>query len=171
MRHDTDAVSPWSFFLPVLLAVVCGTLVADGLQRVFLDDAAPDAVAVSVDDAAVAADVVPVLPEQAEVPSPPQPTPTAMPATELSTLPPLDLDPDAADLAQPVVVAAPVQDPVIDGSEVDADGTPRLPGPISARRSGAPRSCINNTVADRSPNGWEQALENDAPVRCSASSQ
>ena len=49
-------------------------------------------------------------------------------------------------------------------------GARRLSGPMTARQAGESESCINNTVATRSPNGWEQALENDAPVRCEATS-
>ena len=49
-------------------------------------------------------------------------------------------------------------------------GVPELPGPISAMRDRDERACINGTVADRKPNGWEQALEDDAPLRCTATS-
>jgi len=45
-----------------------------------------------------------------------------------------------------------------------------LPGPVAAMRDGADRACINHTIALRRPNGWEQGLEDNAPLRCRASS-
>ena len=45
-----------------------------------------------------------------------------------------------------------------------------LPGPVAAMRDGAERACINHTIALRRPNGWEQGLEDNAPLRCRASS-
>lgn len=45
-----------------------------------------------------------------------------------------------------------------------------LPGPMTAMRDGADRACINNTIALRRPNGWEQGLEDSVPLRCRAGS-
>jgi hypothetical protein len=45
-----------------------------------------------------------------------------------------------------------------------------LPGPATAMRDASARACINGTIALRRPNGWEQGLEDNAPLRCRASS-
>ena len=48
MRYDRDAVSPWAFFLPIALAVLVGSLVADaigGMLRDRFEDAPPAVVA------------------------------------------------------------------------------------------------------------------------------
>jgi hypothetical protein len=37
-------------------------------------------------------------------------------------------------------------------------------------RDGAARACINDTIAMRRSNGWEQGLDENAPLRCRASS-
>lgn len=162
MRYDRDAVSPWAFFLPIALAVMVGSLVADALGHLmrgrFAD--APDPVVTGVAPAPVASpDPAPVAPLPLPQPVLPEPPLPAAPVIE-------PLHPDAAipaDAVEPAAVST-----VESASEVDS--MRRLSGPMTARQAGESESCINNTVATRSPNGWEQALENDAPVRCTASS-
>ncbi|MDR6992098.1 hypothetical protein [Luteimonas sp. 3794] len=159
MRYDREAVSPWAFFLPIALAVMVGSLVADaigGMLRDRFDDAPPaiaEQVPASVNTAPVemAAPVepAPVVPEQVAPPAP-------------VVAPP---NPDAAMLAEPDSAGAPSAT-----ASPASDAGRRLSGPMTARQAGESESCINNTVATRSPNGWEQALENDAPVRCEATS-
>lgn len=45
-----------------------------------------------------------------------------------------------------------------------------LPGPITAIREGAERACISETIALRRPDGWQQELGENVPLRCRASS-
>ena len=162
MRSDRDAVSPWAFFLPIALAIVVGNLVSDAIGHA-LRDRFDDTPAPVVEQVAtpVASEAAPVEPPPAIAAPSPEPvtadTPPVMPAPEAP-------HPDAAALSESHSAGAPLaavpQDP----------GVRRLSGPISARQAGESESCISNTVATRSPNGWEQALENDAPVRCEATS-
>lgn len=138
-RGFQDDAPPWSFFLPVTLAVVVGVLIADAARlaigAVFVRDAAEStapakapAKAPAPTDAAASAD------ENAPAQAP------AAPDAKAATKPAADTD------------------------------APRLPGPMSAMRDDSKRACINGTVAERRPNGWEQALEDDAPLRCTAES-
>lgn len=160
MRYERDAVSPWAFFLPIALAVLVGSLVADAVGH-WMRGRFAEAPVPAVARVAVPADIAP---DPMPPPLDPLPQPV-LPAPPAPTRPVEPPHPDAAALAGPQEVpgeAAPV-----DTSRVD---TRRLSGPMTARQSGESESCINNTVATRSPNGWEQALENDAPVRCEASS-
>ena len=125
-----DGRSAWSFFLPVLLAVASGILVADIVRHVagaaFADDEVP---VVAVASGARDADEAEAEPE-----------------------------PAAEDAAMVTVGQSSGGDVVL------------LPGPIAAMRDGAERACINDTIALRRPNGWEQGLEHSAPLRCRASS-
>jgi hypothetical protein len=125
LRRD---VPPWSFFLPVTLAVLVGMLAAEfitlALAAIFSRDTPVEAVAAPAPLAPVGA------------------------TTEV-----------AEDGASTVEVGPPL-----------AGELPSLPGPSSALRDGDARACINGTVVARRPNGWEQGLENDAPVRCIAAS-
>jgi hypothetical protein len=158
MRYDRDAVSPWSFFLPVALAVLVGSLVADAIGHALRDRFAATPVAVVETPVAVAA---PVATPTVEAAVAPEISPPVAPLPQVVEAP----HPDAALLAEPAGTGA---SPAI--AEAADAGVRRLSGPITARQAGESESCINNTVATRSPNGWEQALENDAPVRCEASS-
>lgn len=159
MRYDRDAVSPWAFFLPVALAVMVGSLVADavgGMLRDRFDDAPP---------AVVEQAPVPVETSPVETAAPIEPAPAAY-ASVAQTEPVSEAPhPDAAQLAEPDRAGAPLAT-----ATPASDGPRRLSGPMTARQAGESESCINSTVATRSPNGWEQALENDAPVRCEATS-
>ncbi|WP_101926182.1 MULTISPECIES: hypothetical protein [Luteimonas] len=166
MHQDTRVISPWSFFLPMLLAVILGNLVVAGVQRLFPGGDEPAA----APERDGPADAMPTSAEPVPPTAPLPVAPAAPPPSDLPVVPPPV--PPAADVidAPAAPDAGSVLDAVAADGATDADGNPRLPGPVEARRSGASRSCINNTVADRNPNGWGQALENDAPVRCSATS-
>lgn len=156
--------SPWSFFLPVMLAVLIGQLAADWIgarlwpgERAGTPTPTPATIVETVGD------------PQAVEPAPlPTPVAAVPPADPVPVVPTTTEVPERAPTA-----AAPVQDPESTWTgATPADGGPEpgreLPGPVTARQAGASESCINNTVATRSPNGWEQSLENDAPVRCTA---
>ncbi|MBJ6984516.1 hypothetical protein [Luteimonas sp. MC1750] len=125
-----DSRDPWSLFLPVLLAVAAGILVADIVRHLagaaFADDDVP----------AAAIATVPQDPADGTA----------------------DGDAAADDAARVTVGTSSGGDVVL------------LPGPVAAMRDGAERACINDTIALRRPNGWEQGLEHSAPLRCRASS-
>ncbi len=127
-----DDVAPWSFFLPVMLAVAVGVLLAGAVQFALRSVFAP--------------------------------APETRPAASAAAVAPEDADgeavatPGSGDAALVEVGAAQGGDVVL------------LPGPITSMREGSARACINDTIALRRPNGWEQGLENDAPLRCRASS-
>ncbi|VXB54682.1 conserved hypothetical protein [Luteimonas sp. 9C] len=159
MRYDRDAVSPWAFFLPVALAVMVGSLVADAIGGMLRDRFDPTP-APMVEQAAVPVDAAPVDTAAPMAQAPAGSAPVASPGPAIDAP-----DPDTAPPVTPDVAGAPLETAM----PVD-DGTRRLSGPMTARQAGESESCINNTVATRSPNGWEQALENDAPVRCEATS-
>jgi len=134
-RGFQDDAPPWSFFLPVTLAVVIGILVADAVRL------AIGAVFVR---------------ETAETRAPPRaPAPAAEAAEPAGT-------PAPAPASATATSSAP-------NAPVESD-VPELPGPISAMRDRGETACINGTVADRKPNGWAQAIEDDAPLRCTATS-
>lgn len=157
-----DDVSPWSFFMPVTLAVLVGVLAADGV-RYALGTTSGD------DEAAVQA--------QGDDPRPPDAGPPA-------------LDARGGDPVDPRVVAertsagavvperAPAGDAALsaeaDGFEggdfpaedVVSNDVRELPDSMTARRDGDPEACVNGTVVRRVAGGWEQALEDDAPIPC-----
>ena len=159
MRYDRDAVSPWAFFLPIALAVMVGGLVADAVGHMLRDRFADAPVAV-VEQVVAPVDTTAVETAAPVEPSPAMPEPIE-PAPPVVQAP----NPDAAMLAEPDSAGAPPA-----ATMPASDAARRLSGPMTARQAGESESCINNTVATRSPNGWEQALENDAPVRCEATS-
>lgn len=138
-RGFQDDAPPWSFFLPVTLAVVVGVLIADAARlaigAVFVRDAAESAAPAKA---------------PAKAPAPPDAEASA------------DVDPPAQASATPEATAT--------TKPADDADAPALPGPMSAMRDDSERACINGTVAERRPNGWEQALEDDAPLRCTAES-
>ena len=125
-----DGRRPWSLFLPVLLAVAAGILVADIVRHV-----AGAAFADGRGTASTAPHAPPVEPVEDGEDAP--------------------IDSDAAE--------------VIVGESSGGDVV-LLPGPLAAMRDGADRACINHTIALRRPNGWEQGLEDSAPLRCRANS-
>ena len=126
-----DDPTPWSFFVPTMLAVAVGILVADVVGHV------AGAVFGSDDVAAVA----------------------------------------ALDGPRVAAVRDEVEDDQLSGASAVVEvgqssggDLVLLPGPVAAMRDGADRACINHTIALRRPNGWEQGLEDNAPLRCRASS-
>lgn len=144
-----DDVAPWSFFLPMTLAVALGGLLAGLALRMVDRVLAPGADAIAV-EAAHRQTPAPAEASTALEPAPQAPT-ASVPAAEAGT---------------PVAAERP---PVRSFAEREAstvDGVPVLPGAIVARRDGAPEACIHGSIARRAENGWEQRLENDAPVRC-----
>ena len=138
-----DDVAPWSFFLPVTLAVIVGGvlvgLILRTVDRVFVPASSAAPVEVNHEPAARPLDALPAEPAPQQTP-----TPTTL-ADEDRLRTPAATQDDAPSTA--VVV-------------------PVLPGAIVAKRDGAPEACINGSIALRAENGWEQRLENDAPVPC-----
>jgi hypothetical protein len=142
-RDSRGELTPWSFFLPVALAVALGVVVAD---------------AVGFTTSAM------VL--KHEVAEASGPVSTAHPVGMPSAVTAKGSDGSASNTkvsapaakAKSVVAALPVLAPV------------RLPGPTSARRDGEIRACINGSIALRVAHGWQQEVLNDAPSRCQASS-
>lgn len=166
-----DDVAPWSFFLPVTLAVVVGVLAAGwvqrGIDRVFPGDERREAVA----DAATAemraqqAGGHAAAPAQAAAPVTPQPQQDAA-LTRAA-----DDDASAASVASATADATAAGTPAVPDTAQAGEGhteppLPVLPGAIVAIREGAPEACINGSIAVRDVNGWQQRLENDAPVAC-----
>jgi len=157
MREQRNSpASPWSFFVPVALAVLVGGLLA-GLVLRGIDAAsrpdrdAPAAVAPTPDPAVAPGAAAPGA-GLAAAPDRPGPAPddgrAAAPKPEAPA--------PAASVASGQAQAASSAEPAL----------PALPGAIVARRDGAPEACINGTIARRDPHGWQQRLENDAPVAC-----
>jgi hypothetical protein len=95
MRYDRDAVSPWAFFLPIALAVLVGSLVADAIGGMLRDrfDDAPPAV---VEQAPAPVDTTPVETAAPVEPAPAAYAPVAQPEPVIEAP-----NPDAAQLAQP----------------------------------------------------------------------
>ena len=52
-----------------------------------------------------------------------------------------------------------------------APALPRMPGLIEANRRRLAKACIAGTVGHRRSNGWVQAVEDDQPRRCIATTQ
>lgn len=160
-EYSRGAPSPWSFFLPIALAVLVGGLAAGLLLR-GIDTA------LRSDDPVVAVDaVVPVVSVPAADPVTRAPAPPDAPP-ERTRVAPMQAD-GAGGLAAPAEsagVGSPVAAAAIAPAFEPAAPVPTLPGAIAARREGASEACINGTVARRDPHGWQQRLENDAPVAC-----
>lgn len=145
MSRFRDDAPPWSFFIPVTLAVIVGVLAADAIRyaigTVFGGGDATHQVEAGPGDAPAA----PAAAERAAA----QPEPAAQ-AGEAAA--------DAAAAADEAVAG--------DGEPPASSGLPELPDAMTARRDGDPAACVNGTVANRVAGGWEQALENGAPVPC-----
>lgn len=126
-----DDVTPWSFFLPAMLAVAVGILAADVVAHVagavFGSDDAP--VVATADAPRVGA---------------------------------VRDDFEGESLAGGAGA--------VEVGQSSGGDLVLLPGPVAAMRDGAERACINHTIALRRPNGWEQGLEDNVPLRCRASS-
>src|SRR5690606_18269370 len=139
-RDEFRALRPWSFFLPMALAVALGMLVANGLWAAFfggsesasLQEASAEAAATGgadADDGSATGAVAPAVAGNAGV---------------------------AGEAGTPKASLPPVLEPA------------SPPGPTSARRDGESRACIGGTIAVRAANGWEQEVVEDAPARCTA---
>lgn len=166
-----DDVAPWSFFLPVTLAVVVGVLAAGlvqrGIDRVFPGDERREAVAdaVTAELPAQRVDGRAAAQAQASAPAVPQRQPEA---TQTRAV---DEDASAASAASATADAVATGTPAAPDTAQAGEGgaeppLPVLPGAIVAIREGAPEACINGSIAVRDVNGWQQRLENDAPVAC-----
>lgn len=143
-----DDVAPWSFFLPVTLAVVVGGLLVGLVLRTIDLVFAPSPAR------------TPVEAVQPPAPASPEASPKDPAAAVAMASTSAEQAGDA--LAQETQQT---QDTAAE-AEAPAAGVPVLPGPIVARRDGAAEACINGSIALRAENGWEQRLENDAPVPC-----
>lgn len=176
-----DDVPPWSFFLPVALAVAVGVLLADGvkfaLHRVVggPDVASPAAAppppapaAEAPADDRVPAESLPRIAPSNAVAEPDTAAPAGAADAPAATA---EAAVDAIDAQRSADAADPA--PVSQGGPATAPATgdmPELPGPMTAMRDNAQQACIGGTVANRHPSGWEQALDSDRPLRCNASS-
>jgi|SRR5690606_37902792 len=154
MSSFRDDAPPWSFFIPVTLAVIVGVLAADAIRH------AIGTVFGSGDDAL---EQVEAEPRQA-----PEPQRQAEPQAAAEPAPRADAGPGAAADAgvAPTPMPTGQPDPAAADRAPRADGVLELPDAMTARRDGAPAACVNGSVANRVEGGWEQALENDAPVPC-----
>lgn len=144
-----DDVAPWSFFLPMTLAVALGGLLAGLALRMVDRVFAPESDAVAVEAA------------HRQAPAPAEASNAVEPAPQAQAVPA-----SAPDAAATAAVERSRTRAVAQREASTADGVPVLPGAIVARRDGAPEACIHGSIARRAENGWEQRLENDAPVRC-----
>ena len=144
-----DDVAPWSFFLPMTLAVALGGLLAGLALRMVDRVFAPGSDATAVEAA------------HRQVPAPAEASTAVAPAPQAPAA-----SASAADAGTPVAAERLPMRAVAEREASTADGVPVLPGAIVAKRDGAPEACINGSIARRAENGWEQRLENDAPVRC-----
>ncbi|TYT25085.1 hypothetical protein FZO89_01670 [Luteimonas viscosa] len=157
-----DDAAPWSFFLPVVAAVIVGILVAGWIQWA-IGTVFEGRERVARLSGPVATDPAPEAPPGV---APAEATPAAGPeAVAAEAAPPAaaSREPSRAQAATP-----PANGPVDTAAALASP--PELPGAIVARRDGAPAACINGTVALRDANGWQQQLENDAPVACTEQS-
>lgn len=155
-----DDAPPWSFFLPVTLAVVVGVVTAALLLRGI------DAVFGDRGNAAQAEEARAHAPERTGE-SGRATGPGLPPDAEASAHPSVDRDAVHQEPRQP----APARESTADSAGTvpapgEALGLPMLPGAVVAKRDGAPEACINGSIALRAENGWEQRLENNAPVPC-----
>lgn len=141
-RDQYRALTPWSFFLPVALAVTLGMLVANALGAALFGGSESGEGTQAVEAAAL-------------TDTPPEATGAGQADSKVDAAP----APAGSESAVTTTTPKPsVLEPV------------RLPGPSSARRDGETRACIGGTIAVRAANGWEQEVVNDAPARCVAGS-
>jgi|GEM_PF-672220 len=160
-----DDVAPWSFFLPVTLAVIVGVLAAGLIQRgidiVFADGDRGEVAATAAGRADVETPKSPAADTERQAVPASRDTPAAeaMAVPDASVALPEELpDTSTSSPVEPVQADTPVA------------AIPVLPGAVAARRDGAPEACINGSIALRDANGWQQLLENDAPVPCTEES-
>ncbi len=145
-RYEYRALTPWSFFLPIALAVALGVLVANALGGALFGERGDSATEIATEAA--------VTPETS-------PDTAAAPPVEDKTVPARS---DVIDARAAEATPAP------SSPEPSPLEPVHLPGPSSARRDGDARACIGGTIAVRAANGWEQEMVDDAPARCVADS-
>lgn len=165
-----DDAPPWSFFIPVTLAVIVGVLAADAIRfaigTVFDGDEAgqvapspsSDADAQAQARAEAAADAAA---EAAAVRESGQPDSSTAPAPGSPAAQIESDDPPGSAAATTEFEEALGLD-----EASQAGGVLELPDSMTARRDGEPAACVNGTVVQRVEGGWEQVLEHDAPVAC-----
>lgn len=167
MSGFRDDTPPWSFFVPIALAVIVGVLAADAIRYAVVTVFAGHDTSI--------AEAAPRDVAEPDV-SPLAANGDASPGPDLDAA---DQDAASSPRAEPVNATQPPEAAADAGAgEAEADSVQvpapsalqELPGPLNARRDGNNATCINGTVAYRSGNGWEQSLENDAPIRCTATS-
>ena len=159
MSRFRDDAPPWSFFIPVTLAVIVGVLAADAIRYaigsvfgggVMKTNPEGEAAANAAADAAAEA-------ERARV------APTMGPTS--ASGPPADPAPgDVVDTVD--APAVPQEQRAVAGETSRSGDVLELPDSMSARRDGDPAACVNGTVVNRVAGGWEQAVEGDAPIPC-----
>ncbi|NZA27392.1 hypothetical protein H0E84_13455 [Luteimonas sp. SJ-92] len=166
MSGFRDDAPPWSFFIPVTLAVIVGVLAANAIRYAVTT--------VLSDDPGGRSEEPRTRPAAERTEEAPQPAPAGETPADAATESAAQASGAMAE-NEPAGMAPPdvAQEPPGAGDGAAAgqpSGLQQLPGPLSARRDQVEAACINGTVTYRSGNGWEQALENDAPVRCIATS-
>lgn len=160
-----DDAPPWSFFIPVTLAVIVGVLSADGIRYAFntVFDSGETPVPAEADSRRPSAvDPSPAAPETKESAAdvrsgqPRDDAPARVAAPEMGST----AESSSSTPAEAI--------PGAEGSGVEsaAEGVRELPDSMTARRDGDPEACVNGTVVRRVAGGWEQALENDVPIPC-----
>lgn len=157
-----DDAPPWSFFIPVTLAVMVGVLAADGIRYAIgtVFDTG-DASGQAVRDTREAAPPAPAPSEASSVADGTSADGMEREGLEVSASEdgPRETAPPSA-----LVAASPAADELDDGAQ--DSGVRELPDSMTARRDGDPEACVNGTVVRRVEGGWEQALEHDAPIPC-----
>ena len=157
-----DDAPPWSFFIPVTLAVMVGVLAADGIRYAIgtVFDTG-DASGQAVRDTREAAPPVPAPSEPSAVAGGTYANGTEREGLEVSA--PED-GPHQTAPPSALMTESPAADEPDDGAQ--DSGVRELPDSMTARRDGDPEACVNGTVVRRVEGGWEQALEHDAPIPC-----
>lgn len=165
-----DDAPPWSFFIPVTLAVIVGVLAADAIRfaigTVFDGNEAgqvapPPSSAADAHAQARAEAAANAAAEAAAVREAGQPDSGAAPARGSPAAQIESDDPPGSAAAATGFEEAPAPE-----EASQAGGVLELPDSMTARREGEPAACVNGTVVHRVEGGWEQALEHDAPIAC-----
>lgn len=163
-----DDAPPWSFFIPVTLAVMVGVLAADGIRYAIstVFDTGEATAQTAAERRAPAAGAAPVAgpesgPAGAAVREPP-----VSPDGVAAPVPPAGREAGTDTTATPAPTAPDLPGPADGNGMMQGSDVRELPDSMTARRDGNPEACVNGTVVRRVEGGWEQALENDAPVPC-----
>lgn len=156
-----DDAPPWSFFLPMTLAVIVGVLAADAIRfaaGTVLGGSTPSPSPGAHARAEAAANAAA---EAAAARESGRPAPGTTPATATS----VQQEGGTGGVPVPAAATDVVAEPGVDGAAFTS-GVQELPDSMTARRDGEPAACVNGTVVQRVEGGWEQVLEHDAPVAC-----